>query len=198
MPRPTAPHTPSLRTVGERLRYARERAGYDGNSLNRLARYRVPGESEEKTIPPGTVSRLEADKFRVPNLWMLKGLAEVLGVRLVWLILGELPMELRGSGERPSVAPSPMLKTNLQRTVEALNVRSRWSAYTVAVAERMPTDYVPDRWREVLDSIEAAIAPVMRAQEGKLASGRFSRATRLAPPTPHTARKKGRDPDPET
>lgn len=130
-----------LRSLGERLRFAREARKLGSNELSRLAGLT---ESYVSSVETGRRTKVAADA--------LGAVARVLHVRLPWLMEGLEPMEETPTGRA--------VKANLERCLE-MHPSGHWIPQAVASARLMGRDRPVGEWETILDRLQAAIAPIV-------------------------------------
>lgn len=130
-----------LRSLGERLRYARETRKLGSNELSRLA-----------GLTESYVSSVETGRRVKVSAEAIGAIADVLHVREAWLRRGIEPMEETPHGRVP--------KVNLERCLEK-HGPERWIAQAVASARLMKRDRTVGEWEQLLDRLQAAIEPIV-------------------------------------
>lgn len=142
MPSDTDTPVRRLRTLADRLRYAREYRRLRSNQLNNLA-----------GLASGYTSRIESGERLQPSAEHLSKIAGALGVRLQWLMQGTEPMiEAASAG----VSSLP----NLERCI-ATRPEGRWSPAILAAARTAARDRPVGEWETVLDELQATIGPTL-------------------------------------
>jgi transcriptional regulator with XRE-family HTH domain len=121
-------HRVQVKTLGQRLRRARELRGFGTRELATLA-----------SVSPTWVSKAEHDKRKDVEVEPVRKVARALGVRLDWLLTGELPMDVSEQPGPPDQYPER--GRALQRLAGLLSpdVESSVRA-TIPGPERHPTE----------------------------------------------------------
>jgi hypothetical protein len=146
------------RNVGERVRSARLERGLGSNELERLVR--LPG---DRRLSTGYIARLETRGAErdLPVSYAV-AIAYALGVQLHWLVEGTGPKRLDAGESIDALSAAKQDQPNLERVLEAQNIRGRWDEQTVLAARGTEVDPPLHVWPEVLDGIERALAPAMK------------------------------------
>lgn len=130
-----------LRTLGERLRFARKLRDLGSNELNQKA-----------GLSNGYVSSLEIGRRTRVQAKKLQAIARVLRVREAWLSDGIEPME------GPQLPTTP--KENLERCLQEHGTE-RWLPHVIAFARTFEHDRTVADWERTLDELQAATKPIV-------------------------------------
>jgi len=150
------------RTLGERLRFAREEAGLDTNELNRLVQ--LPDGSK---LSDGYISSYETGRRTKMQGKYALAICATLHIRPAWLLEGTGPRRF-SSGELPATLTAAKRdKPNLEAVLDASR-RKRWGASAIAAARALEHDLPPGDWPSVLDRLEQAVATVLKRIETHL------------------------------
>lgn len=130
-----------LRSLAERLKWARESRKLGSNELSRLA-----------GLTESYVSSVETGRRVKVSSEAIGAIADVLHVREAWLRRGTEPMEETPHGR--------VQKPNLERCLEK-HGPDKWIPQAVASARLMKRDRPVGEWETLLDRLQAAIAPIV-------------------------------------
>jgi transcriptional regulator with XRE-family HTH domain len=147
----TVTDVPRLRTLAERLTFARKQRGLGTNELNRLVQLKVG-----HGVSGGYISSIESGRRKNIGFPYGTAICSALAIRPDWLSDGVEPMEVE-SGEHIAVAKAAKMHENLRHVLDALNVKGRWHPVTIAMARELPEDMSVQLWPATLDRIEKTI-----------------------------------------